>query len=289
MKRILFIVSIMAAAALAHGQATVMVNSNTGVLRSPTNLVQANGIATVVLVTQSVASVRAELTNVADRVTVMEELNGFSPILGLGSTSLVTRSALDVVDGVYPVGANGRFWESSVVNGELSYRSTNAWYNWFDGGAFYVVSQTPGSTNGPCWMSFFYRNNSYDPYNGATGSLAVSVIDCQPGAQLGAGVNSSPGTFQWLEQPIADGTQGIYIGGRWITNSTAIAYLAATNRVLTWDGHAIATSNGMTAIGGVIWTNQLITTNISFILTVSTNTAGEIQTTTGTAVVVTIR
>lgn len=251
MRNVFIVIVIAALAASAFGQATVMVHTNTGVLRSPTNFVDANGIARLSTVTGLVAAVRGDLTNVSTRVGIIEVAGGYSPTLGSGSTNLVTRTAVTVAitNGVYPAAAAGLYWLDSVTNGEAVYRNTAGWYSWFHNDLYYYIGTNVGSTNGIHWSSYVFRDGDYSPFNGASGVVSAASTSCRPAAQLGVGISTNPGIMKWLDQPIADGLQGLYIGG-------------------------------------AIWTNALTLTNISFISGVSTGGAGEIHTTTGTVTVV---
>lgn len=278
MKRIIGPILLSAAlAAGAFGQATVMVDTNTGLLRSPTNFFTTNAVILRAEFANEVAAIRLDITNVNARIV---DPAAFSPVLGTGALSRVTADSLTVTGITNP--ATGVYWDTGLTtNEEAIFRNTNGYYNFLNDTLDYVVS-TNLNTNGPCWTSYFFRETDYEPINGAAGTATVAIAQNLPGGQIGIGTNDAPGVLQWLGQPIADGTVGIHIGGQWITNSTALVDLIATNGVLLWRGIPLADSNGMSFVGGSLWTNSLSLTNISFVTSVTTNGSGEIQATTGT-------
>jgi hypothetical protein len=274
----------------AHGQATVMVNTNTGAIRYPTNFVPANDLATVAWSTGREALVRADLSSVSGRVTSAEGTLGTwkRDMLAIGSNAVVAVTpAYVVVSGNgTPIGATGIYWAVTSTN-YSAFASANGWFIWkTDYWENTYVTTNLSETNGAYW-SASYESYTLGPRNGATGTLTFAEMTAPPTAQFGAGTNESPGALQWRGQLIADGTMGIYIGGRWVTNSTALAQLTSTNGVLLWGTKPLADSNGMAFISGQLWTNRLTVSNMSFITSVSTNAGGELVAVTSTVRVVT--
>lgn len=285
-----FSIVIIAAAAAAFGQGTVMVNTNTGVLRYPTNFVDANDLATETWSTGREAAVRADLTSAAARISGAESsIWGWqrdSVALGSNAVVLVTTNFV-IISGSGNPAVAGSYWKATSTN-VVDYRGTNGFFFWYSDLEGYVLSTNINATNGPSWSDYFL-SGSLEPLNGSTGTLTWAESNAVPCAQIGAGTNDTPGSLKWRGQFIADGTLGIYIGGRWVTNSAALAFLTATNDVLLWRGIPLCDSNAMSFVGGELWTNRLMLTNLTFITGVSTNIDGAIQTTTGTAAVVRIK
>lgn len=281
---------IIAAAAAAFGQGTVMVDTNTGVLRYPTNFVPANDLATETWSTGREAAVRADITSAVARISGAESsIWGWqrdSVALGSNAVVLVTTNYFDISGAGTPSVA-GTYWKAASTN-VVDYRGTNGFFVWYGDEWGLVLSTNINVTNGPSWYDY-YLTGSLEPLNGSTGTLTWAESNAVPCAQIGAGTNDMPGSFKWRGQLIADGTLGIYIGGRWVTNSAALAFLTATNDVLLWRGIPLCDSNAMSFVGGELWTNRLMLTNLTFITGVSTNVDGEIQTITGTAAVVRIK
>jgi hypothetical protein len=221
MKQTIAFLALCIAAATAFGQATVMVNTNTGAIRYPTNFITANGIATTATVNQASA-------------VTSNRMNSYEAAWKIGSTGAVLKATTNFISvtGVStPVNVIGNYFETANY---FEYQSSNSWYFWYDDYLGYVLSTNVGSTNGYCWADADY-DNSMDPYNGATGTLTwAETYSGLPAAQIGAGTNWEPGVFKWGNQRIADGTVGLFIGGELWTNALAITNLtfirtAATN------------------------------------------------------------
>lgn len=293
------LILIIAAAGVSLGQGTLMVDTNTGTIRYPTNFLVANSIASTDWVSNREAAVRSEISNVSAAAqsgisnvsTRLSTAEGSISVwqrdsiaLGSNAVCLVSTNYIVVVGASTPSGVAGTYWSVPSTNYTI-FASTNGWFIW--GNTYdFIISASVGNTNGAAWLGYWDYFYDVYPYHSATGDLSYSVQVARPAAQIGAGTNDSPGVFSWLGQPIADGTMGIYIGGRWITNSTALSLLTATNNMPLWRGHPLADSNGMTFVGGSLWTNRLVITNLSFVSSVATNSFGELVAVTSTATVI---
>lgn len=211
MKRTIAFLALCIASATALGQATVMVNTNTGAIRYPTNFIAANGIATTATVTQA-------------SVVTSNRMNGYEAAWKIGSTGAVLKAAtnfITVAGASTPINVTGNYFETSTF---LEYQASNGCYFWFDDSLGYIVSTNVNSTNGPFWADDDY-DYSLDPFNGATGTLTWAEATGLPAAQIGAGTNWEPGVLKWGNQRIADGTVGLFIGGELWTNALAITNL----------------------------------------------------------------
>jgi hypothetical protein len=211
MKQTIAFLALCIAAATAFGQATVMVNTNTGAIRYPTNFIPANGIATTTTVNQASA-------------VTSNRMNGYESAWKIGSTGAVLKATTNFISvtGVStPVNVIGNYFETANY---FEYQSSNSWYFWYDNYLGYVLSTNIGSTNGYCWIDSTFQYFLW-PYNGATGELTWAEATGLPAAQIGAGTNWEPGVLKWGNQRIADGTVGLYIGGQLWTNALAITNL----------------------------------------------------------------